>query len=452
MGFMILSASAAELYEKFYSDIPQQDFEEVLRMDPTLPPDVDTSKPFGKFSKQLLTWYRKEGMRALDGMFSYLQGYDRSLADLPPEYRDIGRFKTVESFTEFVAFDMAKLAEKAKEEKAKAGVEKVYEDGTWLVVIPKTYEASVYYGRNTEWCTARPSSSNYFNQYVKSGTLYMILHKANFMHSIQLFVPSDSGKKLEIRDYQDEDFDIRNIAPEVKDVLVARGIDLVGPLPDAYICKLTYVVFPSSTGLGFDGRSVVVPYRSGNAMQSRADFRPISHWVEAFKYRRFGSNSMVEAFHSADVDPTVPGIFLYGFLPYVMARTKIRELTAEVGADNIRVEDEFPSLLAGHAEFMKVSMGVSSPYLVWYESSWEGGFSPESVIGDADARDALSMALRALFIGFDKAHGLEPFALNQVSESGANNALLISTAGARPFSEALEDEGFLSWTRGRFRS
>ena len=45
------------------------------------------------------------------------------------------------------------------------------------VVIPKTKEASMYFGRNTRWCTAA-TKNNQFNSYNDEGPLYIVLIKS----------------------------------------------------------------------------------------------------------------------------------------------------------------------------------------------------------------------------------------------------------------------------------
>ena len=62
--------------------------------------------------------------------------------------------------------------------KGEQALEKVYEDGEWLVYIPHTYEASRKIGGDTNWCTA--SSDNcYFNMYTKEGPLYVNIRKSD---------------------------------------------------------------------------------------------------------------------------------------------------------------------------------------------------------------------------------------------------------------------------------
>lgn len=65
--------------------------------------------------------------------------------------------------------------------------EVVYKEGNSLVVIPKTLEASKFYGCTTDWCTLYPEN---FNKYTKNGFLFIIL---NNNKKSQLFVPLDNS-------------------------------------------------------------------------------------------------------------------------------------------------------------------------------------------------------------------------------------------------------------------
>ena len=60
---------------------------------------------------------------------------------------------------------------------AEKDAEKVYNSVNYLIIIPKTQEASCAYGRGTRWCTAATGSSNYFNHYNKQGPLYIIIDR-----------------------------------------------------------------------------------------------------------------------------------------------------------------------------------------------------------------------------------------------------------------------------------
>lgn len=66
---------------------------------------------------------------------------------------------------------------KEKEKDAKSQVEKLYEDDQYLVLKPKTYEASCYYGAGTKWCTASKDDRQQFRKYTEEGELYYFINK-----------------------------------------------------------------------------------------------------------------------------------------------------------------------------------------------------------------------------------------------------------------------------------
>ena len=61
---------------------------------------------------------------------------------------------------------------------AKEGAEKVYEDDSWLIIIPRTEEAAKYYGKNTQWCTAA-DNNNQFDNYNNQGPLFINIDKTS---------------------------------------------------------------------------------------------------------------------------------------------------------------------------------------------------------------------------------------------------------------------------------
>jgi hypothetical protein len=67
---------------------------------------------------------------------------------------------------------------KEKEDEAKSGVDKLYQDDRWLLVRPNTYEGSCYYGSATKWCTASKDAPKHFEDYSKTGNLFYIIDKS----------------------------------------------------------------------------------------------------------------------------------------------------------------------------------------------------------------------------------------------------------------------------------
>ena len=66
--------------------------------------------------------------------------------------------------------------EKKTYKQVKKGVNKIYDDGRFLVVEPETHESSCFYGKNTKWCTTS-EKSDYFDKYTKQGRLFYFLDK-----------------------------------------------------------------------------------------------------------------------------------------------------------------------------------------------------------------------------------------------------------------------------------
>lgn len=131
----------------------------------------------------------------------YIKGTIRALEDLSRiktslelfhKYKNTKEFK--ELFKYNVGFnDIGKLgadqlegiAEKIEtqilpkdtKDKNRGDAEVVYEDNDVRVIHPKDQAAACYYGQGTRWCTAATKGENYFDNYNRSGPLYIIIPK-----------------------------------------------------------------------------------------------------------------------------------------------------------------------------------------------------------------------------------------------------------------------------------
>jgi len=89
--------------------------------------------------------------------------------------KDINQYNT---FSELESA-LEPFIEKEKEKELEKQVDKIYEDNKFLVIKPKTEEASCKYGYNTKWCVSS-HSSGHFGRYTKGNqALYFIINKAN---------------------------------------------------------------------------------------------------------------------------------------------------------------------------------------------------------------------------------------------------------------------------------
>jgi hypothetical protein len=88
--------------------------------------------------------------------------------------KDINQFNSIEDLESEIANHENKTR---REFKKLEGADQIYEDDRFVVVTPKTPEASCYYGSGTKWCTASMNSSTYFDRYNQDGKLFYILDK-----------------------------------------------------------------------------------------------------------------------------------------------------------------------------------------------------------------------------------------------------------------------------------
>ena len=89
--------------------------------------------------------------------------------------------KDINQYQSFEELDSALLPihQKQRERELEKQVDKIYEDDKFLVVKPKTHEASCKYGSKTKWCTTA-QSPDHFQRYTSgSQGLYYIINKAN---------------------------------------------------------------------------------------------------------------------------------------------------------------------------------------------------------------------------------------------------------------------------------
>lgn len=103
------------------------------------------------------------------------------------ENKDIQQYKTWEDLQ--AAISLVELKEMDKEMATQ--VVKIFEDDTWLVVRPLTFESSCKYGAGTKWCTTATSEPNHFYRYWNRGALVYILNK-------------QTGYKIATQKYYDE--------------------------------------------------------------------------------------------------------------------------------------------------------------------------------------------------------------------------------------------------------
>ena len=174
---LLNEAPASQIWEKYYNTIPHEQFLDIIAADPTS--DVEKDK-MGKYSKWLLNLYKRKSMQYEDlyKAEKYLETFEKYINRI--ENKDINKYRSLgdlyNAIRGFIDSDEPTSRNDAIRQ-IKKDAQKVFEDDTWLVVVPETMEAACYYGKNTQWCTAAEQSENMFDSYNRKGNLYININK-----------------------------------------------------------------------------------------------------------------------------------------------------------------------------------------------------------------------------------------------------------------------------------
>jgi hypothetical protein len=101
-----------------------------------------------------------------------IKDFDKYSSQFPK--KDINQYVSLNELESVINFIRTKNKDKELEKQA----DKIYEDDKFLVVKPKTEEASCKYGSNTKWCVTS-KGSGHFDRYIAGRQgLYFIINKA----------------------------------------------------------------------------------------------------------------------------------------------------------------------------------------------------------------------------------------------------------------------------------
>jgi hypothetical protein len=108
---------------------------------------------------------------------------EEQVLNLLKKFVAVGKNLQIKDINAYPSIDELKNGLKTYEEKIRRNVKQVegadivYEDRKYVIVTPKTYKASCYYGAGTKWCTASSATSSHYNDYMRDGRLFYIIDK-----------------------------------------------------------------------------------------------------------------------------------------------------------------------------------------------------------------------------------------------------------------------------------
>lgn len=188
MTILLTEINVRDAYQKYYQNIEQKVFEEIVSK--AQPNEGTILLPNTKWVLGLYKKNPQETLRDLMFVEDCFKIFDRLkvLNILTGRSADLNSYSSIRDLMNVTdRFNPNDLEGDNTERKkrlmrsefieARNNIKKCYEDEKWLVIIPLSYEASVFWGDGTSWCTAYKDSRAYYDDYTHRGPLYINIDK-----------------------------------------------------------------------------------------------------------------------------------------------------------------------------------------------------------------------------------------------------------------------------------
>lgn len=159
---LILTEGRKEDARTKYPDVPESDFNYFVENDPS---------GNQKYLEWLLKYYFQVSPRVLVEDIKFFHQNQNMFIE-----KDINRH-TPNSLDREIDDVREKILQKQKKKQAKKESLRIYEDNRWLVISPKSWEASCYYGAGTKWCITMKDNPSYWRRYSKNASFFFIMDK-----------------------------------------------------------------------------------------------------------------------------------------------------------------------------------------------------------------------------------------------------------------------------------
>jgi hypothetical protein len=203
MGILLKEGRKEDLKKKYSTKFNEQDLEFIL--------NISDLKDFNhKYTDFVLKHTDGDGeldTDALEYFVELIKDFDKYSSQFPK--KDINQYVSLNELESVINFVRTKNKDKELEGQAK----KIYEKGDFVVIQPKTEQASCKYGSNTKWCVTS-KDSGHFNRYTAGRqALYFIINKAKSTNKkySKVAIHFDDGGEPRYWDAQDSPMGQREI-------------------------------------------------------------------------------------------------------------------------------------------------------------------------------------------------------------------------------------------------
>ena len=218
--------SVRDARERYYADIPAKDWVSIITS-----LQGGYSEILEPETKWALGLYKRKSPRFMEDLYKlhndngegYLDIFKRAKERrmISGQQADLNRYKSIAELGKFISeLDVETILGRTKGEisnavnNAKDDITILYQDDEWMILSPKSYEASCYWGNDSEWCTAYREDDKWYNYYTKQGPLFININK-NTGKKYQFHFESES-----FMDMFDEDI----AAPILENINANEGV------------------------------------------------------------------------------------------------------------------------------------------------------------------------------------------------------------------------------------
>jgi hypothetical protein len=204
----------------------------------------------------------------IEKLIGFLEVYEKHKSKFKyPELRQYLPY--LEEFVQEAKKVKDEVETKQIEKSAKKEIDKIFENDTLLIVKPKSFVASCYYGSGTRWCTTMKGNPSYFNQYSSNGNLYYLILKnvdrSNKFYKMAIQVPKNGKFDSDSiwYDSTDERLSSREkesvLAHMPKDAYNAMVNDFKTSFPKEDVLDVIYKIIP----LVSTSHNEIYPFKGG---------------------------------------------------------------------------------------------------------------------------------------------------------------------------------------------
>ena len=235
MGILLREGRKEDLKKKYSTKFNEQDLEFIL--------NISDLKDFNhKYTDFVLKNTDGDGeldTDELEYLIELIKDFNKYQSQFPK--KDINQYVSLNELEKVVNFVRVKNKDKELEGQAK----KIYEKGDFVVIQPKTEQASCKYGSNTKWCVTSKNSGHFGRYTAGRQGLYFIINKAKSTNKnySKVAIHFDDGGSMRYWDAQDSQMSQREVDvfeyafPEMIEVIKNDYKVYAGSMTDKFLTQ-----------------------------------------------------------------------------------------------------------------------------------------------------------------------------------------------------------------------